>query len=79
MARQMTRVKPEVRIQRRGTPICQVIRLDVRLVVPCAEIRRVDDSILRRMVHHVTQRCMGVEDLDGGVGVGSCKAHCMLG
>lgn len=79
MARQMTRIVPKVRIQRRGTPVRPVIRPDVRFVVPRAEIRRVDDSIPRRVIYHVAERCMGVEDVDGGVGVGSFEAQCVLG
>lgn len=79
MARQMTRIEPKVRIQRRGTAIRPVIRLDVRLVVPRAETRRVDDAIPRWVVHHVAERCMNVEDVDGGVGVGSFEALRVLG
>lgn len=78
MARQMSRIEPKVRIHGRGTPIGLIVPRDIGLVIPATKVRRVDDAILRRMIHHISQHSVGIVHHDAGARVGLRKAVRML-
>lgn len=61
MARHMSRIKPKIRVQWRRTPISLIVSLNIRLIIPSTEIRRINNSISSRIIQNPTQSRMRIE------------------
>ena len=61
VTRHMSRVEPKVSIQRSRTSVSLEIRLNIRLIIPSTEIRRVEYTKPARLVQHPAQERMRVK------------------